>query len=208
MNGANLLKMVMSRLKIKSVFNLILIFPIIGCLFSNAIYLNDYQNPKWYLVTSYLMNEDFKDLYDYNFDIRYSKKNIEFSYNYYVNKQNLLLNDNRDNVFNIISFKYYYKNKNFIIGSFLNNYKNYQNLDDLYSLTFLFGKHFFGLENDLDYYLYIKNEKGFDETLMFVPDFLYLGCIIKDDDLFVEPFIRINNINKERYTGIKLGIEI
>jgi hypothetical protein len=64
------------------------------------------------------------------------------------------------------------------------------------------------LENDLDYYLYIKNEKGFDETLMFVPDFLYVGCIIKDDDLFVEPFIRINNINKERYTGIKLGIEI
>ena len=33
--------------------------------------------------------------------------------------------------------------------------------------------------------------------------------MIRDDDLFVEPFLRISNENgNKKYTGIKLGIEM
>ena len=198
----------MLKSKIKSVSNSIFIFVFIVFLYPNSIYINNLEYPKWYLVSSYLINEDYKDLYDYNFDLRFSKKNIEFSYNYYINKQNPLVSDKRDNVFNIISFKYYYKNKNFILGTTIRNYENFKNIDDFYSFSFLLSKNFFGFDSNLDYYPYIEYEKGYDESLTFVPDYLYIGCVIKDGDLFVEPFIRINKINKEQYTGIKIGIEI
>ena len=198
----------MLKLKIKSVSKLFFAFIFSNLFYPNSIYVNNHQNSNWYLVSSYLMNEDYKDLYDYNFELRFSKKNIEFSYNYYVNKQNLLINSIRDNIFNISSFKYFYKSKNFIFGTTIKNYQNFKNIIDFYSISFILSKNFLGFDNTLDYYPYIEYEKGYDETLYFIPDYLYLGCVIKDGDVFVEPFIRINNINKEQYTGIKIGIEI
>ena len=43
----------------------------------------------------------------------------------------------------------------------------------------------------------------------FNPYYTYLGCVIRDDDLFIEPFVRISNDNGNRkFTGIKLGIEM
>ena len=200
--------MVTSKLKIKLVFNLIYLIFLLGFLYPNSIYINNNQNLKVYLVPSYSMNKDIKDLYDYSFDLRFSKKYIEFSYKYYVNKQNLLLNDYRDNIFNLISLKYYYKNKHFILGASLKNYQNYKNLDDFNSLTILISKNFYGFESKLDYYPYIEYERGIDKELSFVPDYLFLGCVIKDGDVFVEPFVRFDNTNKEQYSGIKIGIEI
>ena len=77
----------MLKLKIKSAFKVLFFLYFLNFLFSNAIYINNSSTPTWYLVSLYMKNENVKDLYDYSFDLRYSKGSIDISCKYYINKQ-------------------------------------------------------------------------------------------------------------------------
>ena len=127
-----------------------------------------------------------------------------------MNKQNPNENDSRNNDYSIYSFKYHYKIKEqYIFGLGVKQYHKYNLLDDIYSYTFLISRHYYSQESDLTYYPYIEYERPVNkDMIIFDPNYIYLGCIIKDGDIFVEPFIRINNSTDVKYSGIKLGVKI
>jgi len=199
----------MLRLKIKLIFKLFLYISSIQFTYPLGIYLDDSNAEGLFIVSSYSKHDQIQSLYDYSIDLRLVKNNFEFSAEYYMNKQNLDNNDYRSNEFNIYSFKYYYKVRNKIILGFkVKDYRKYKSLENTQSYSFLLSKNFYSLESDLSYYPYIEYEKATEENILFTPDYFYIGCIIKDGNLFVEPFIRKNNSNDEKYSGIKLGFEI
>ena len=200
----------MLKLKIKLVFKNISILFFINTLFCNVIYIDNPNSIKWYFVSTYMKDRNIQNLYDYNFDLRLSKGDIEISYKYCINKQITANQNNRTNEFNLFSFKYLNKNKLFIIGPSIRVYQKYNQLNTFYSATLLISKHFNGYDTTLSYYPYLEYEFDInsEEDALYIPNFLYIGCVIKDENLFVEPFFRINNFNNNKYTGIKLGFEI
>ena len=74
----------------------------------------------------------------------------------------------------------------------------------------LFSKDFYSESSNLTYYPYLEYEVAVEDLDTYNPNYLYIGCIIKDDDLFVEPFFRISqeDANHDKYSGIKLGFEL
>ena len=199
----------MLRLRIKLVFRLFLFISSIHFAYPQGIYIDNSNTEGLFIVSSYSKHDQIQSLYDYSIDLRLVKNNFEFSAEYYMNKQNLDNNDYRSNEFNIYSFKYYYKVRNKIILGFkVKDYRKYKSLENIQSYSFLLSKNFYSSESDLSYYPYIEYEKATEENILFAPDYFYIGCVIKDGNLFVEPFIRKNNSNDEKYSGIKLGFEI
>ena len=100
------------------------------------------------------------------------------------------------NNYSIYSFKYHYKIKGqYIIGLCLKKYHKYKYLDDIHCYTLLISRHYYSQESDLSYYPYIEYENSSKTSIIFSPNYIYLGCVIKDGDIFVEPFLRINSIN-------------
>ena len=199
----------MLKLKIKLIFKILSIFILCTISLSQSIYVHNSDITSYSFVSSYLKHKKINNLYDYSFDFRIIKKNFELSSIYYMNKQVTNDNNSRSNDFNIFSFKYHFKMKNeYIIGMSYKIYSKYKQLDDFHSHSILLSKHFYSQESDLSYYPYIEYENSSKTSIIFSPNYIYLGCVIKDGDIFVEPFLRINSINDEKYSGIKLGLEL
>jgi len=115
----------------------------------------------------------------------------------------------RDNEYMIYNIKYYFKNKIIISGLSVSQYNNWYNNNPVYSYSFILSRKIHSYNTGLTYFPYIEYERYKKEIVYFNPNYTYIGCIIRDDDLFVEPFIRFSNDNSnEKFTGIKLGIEI
>ena len=200
----------MLKLRIKSIFNSFLLIIFFSFIKSQSIYIDNPKTISYSFVSTYLKHKKINNLYDYSFDLRFINKNFELVTTHYMNKQNPTENDTRSNDYSIYSFKYHYKIKEkYIFGLGFKKYHKYKLLDDLQSYTFLISRHYYSQESDLTYYPYIEYEiPANEDNLIFSPNYLYLGCIIKDGDIFVEPFLRINNKNYVKYSGIKLGVKI
>jgi len=176
---------------------------------SQSIYIDNPKTTSYSFVSTYSKHKKINNLYDYSFDLRLINRNFELSSMYYMNKQNPTNNDSKSNDYSIYSFKYHYKIKNqYIIGLGLKKYHKYKYLDDIHSYTLLISRYYYSQESDLSYYPYIEYERSTKSNLIFNPDYFYLGCIIMDGDIFVEPFMRINNLTDVKYSGIKLGVKI
>ena len=189
-------------------FILIIVF-FFNTLLSQSIYLDSKKDFSYYFISSYMKDNDLHLNYNYNLNIRVIKANIELNIGYNMDKQIPEETFDRNNEYMIYNFKYYFKNKRFIAGVSLSEYNDWNEYEAVYSYSFILSREIHSYSSGLTYYPYIEYEQSKEETIHFNPNYTYIGCTIRDDDLFVEPFLRISNDNSnEKFTGIKLGIEM
>jgi len=178
-------------------------------LLSQGIYLDSKKDFSYYFVSSYLKHDDTPQIYNYNFNIRVIKANLELNIGYNMDKQLPEPELDRDNEYMIYNLRYYLKNKRIISGVSITEYNDWNNNASVHSYSFILSRKIHSYTTGLTYFPYIEYERYKEKNDYFNPYYTYLGCIIRDDDLFVEPFIRIPNHNgSEKFTGIKLGIEM
>ena len=181
----------------------------LNILLSQGIYLDSKKDFSYYFVSSYMKHNDTHQIYNYNFNIKLIKDNLELNVGYNMDKQ-LPENDlDRENEYMVYNLKYYLKNKRIITGFSISQYNNWNDFDNVNTYSFVLSREFHSYPSGLIYYPYIEYEQYKEKTDNFNPNYTYIGCIIRDDDLFVEPFMRISNDDSnEKFTGIKLGIEM
>jgi len=182
---------------------------VFNILLSQGIYLDSKKDFSYYFISSYMKHDDTHRIYNYNFNIKVIKSNLEFNIGYNMDKQLPGSDLDRENEYMVYNLKYYLKNKRIISGFSISEYDNWNEFDNVNTYSFILSREFHSYSSGLTYYPYIEYEQYKEKTDYFNPNYTYIGCFIKDDDLFVEPFIRIsNNDSNEKFTGIKLGIEM
>ena len=184
-------------------------FIFLNTLISQGIFLDSKKDFSYYFISSYMKHENTNQIYNYNFNIRIIKTNLELNVGYNMDKQLPTIDLNRDNEYMIYKLKYFYKNKSIITGFSISEYNNWNDFEDINTYSFILSRKIYGFNSGLTYYPYIEYEHYKEKNEYFNPNYTFIGCIIKDDDLFVEPFMRISNDNSdEKFIGIKLGIEM
>ncbi len=182
---------------------------LINILLSQGIYLDSKKDFSYYFISSYLKHDDTPQIYNYNFNIRVIKANLELNIGYNMDKKLPELDLDRDNEYMAYNLRYYLKNKRIISGFSITEYNDWNNNDSVHSYSFILSRKIHSYTSGLTYFPYIEYERYKEKNEYFNPYYTYLGCVIRDDDLFIEPFVRISNDNGNRkFTGIKLGIEM
>ena len=188
---------------------IIVIIFFLNTLLGQAIYLDSKNDFSFYFISSYMKHENINQIYNYNFNISIIKSNLEFNFGYNMDKQIPSESEDRDNEYMIYNLKYYLKNKRFISGLSITEYNDWNENEPVHSYSFILSRKIHNFNSGLTYFPYIEYEHYKETNDYFEPNYTYIGCIIRDDDLFVEPFIRIPNDNtSEQFSGIKLGIEM
>jgi len=181
----------------------------LNTLLSQGIYLDSKKDFSYYFISSYMKHNDTPQIYNYNYNIKVIKANLELNIGYNMDKQLPEPNLDRDNEYMIYNLKYYLKNKRIISGVSITEYNNWNTNDPVHSYSLILSREIYSYSSGLTYYPYIEYEQYKQKEDYFNPNYTYIGCIIRDDDLFVEPFMKISNDNSsEKFTGIKLGIEM
>ena len=189
-------------------FSVFILF-LFNSLISQAIYLDSKNDFSYYFISSYMKHNDTHQIYNYNFNVKVIKSNIELNIGYNMDKQLPDQFTDRNNEFMLYNLNYYIKNKRFIIGFSFSEYDNWNNFDSVHSYSIILSKRINGYSSGLSYYPYIQYEQSKEKTDYYNPNNTYIGCIIRDDDLFIEPFLKLSNdFSNQKFIGIKLGIDM
>ena len=223
MNGEKLLKMEMSKLKIRLNFKLFLLFIFFVPLYSLGIFKNSPKNNIILMTLDYSKHIDFND-YNYGGGLGILfKNNLQLDYKYskinnYVN--NMYSNSVWDENSSFYITKFFKNNNNINLSLSLKLKKTIR--EKKYSTSFLFtvNGYFPGSPGTgMKYYPYIRMEQEIPDDLINVFSdlsninntydnkyFLSIGCYITFNDYWINPLYRKNNSENTIYEGMQIGI--
>ena len=87
-----------------------------------------------------MKHDDTHQIYNYNFNIKLIKDNLELNVGYNMDKQ-LPENDlDRENEYMVYNLKYYLKNKRIITGFSISQYNNWNDFDNVNTYSFVLSR--------------------------------------------------------------------
>ena len=217
MNGEKLLKMGMSRLKIKLSFSFSLLF--LFCqIFPQAIFLSEKSDVSFSLSSSYL-KQKIPSLYSCNFDFKTIIKNryeIVIGYSDIKEKPSIINDYHRSNEFILYELKYFIHGHKIKYSVSLKAQKGISDnvINSINYCKLMIGKEFKGsYKSGMNYYPYIEYEyplksnfnNNIDNNSSLFKS-IYIGCFITYKKLWFEPMFKLSSDNQVKYNGIKIGI--
>ena len=213
---------------LKNVFISSVVF--INILFSQAIFSKSTTNHSYGFLTSYSKHEKNYNQYNYKFEFTLTLKGkLEFNAGYVMKKERAFEQNNfkRENEFINYGIKYFIHKPIASVGIAVYNENGMNNniADNITYISLIFSKEYKGKKlTGMNYYPYIqyaipqsveyymlenysnpRSNRDFHEYISF-------GCIMTLTDrlfnkkIFVEPFVKYMVLNKDIYSGFKIGL--